>query len=86
MRRLLVRVRPDVRGPDNLTWLGLHCLCLNSFLETAFGACFGARFGFIFGPRFGGPDLGLVNKKQEAGPHFGPRFGSRFGPILGPIL
>ena len=44
--------------PDNLTWLGLHCLCLNSFLETAFGACFGARFWIHFWPPFWGPRFG----------------------------
>ena len=67
--------------PDNLIWLRLYCLCLNSFVETAFGTRFGARFWIHFWPRFGGPVFGLVNKKQEAS----PQFGSILVPVLEPF-
>ena len=39
--------------PDNLTRLGLDCLCLSSFWGLLLGPVLGPVFGFIFGPVLG---------------------------------
>ena len=63
--------------PDNLTWLGLHCLCLHSFLGTAFGARFGDRFWIHFWQFW----VLLIRNKRHA-----PNSVPILVPVLGPVL
>ena len=72
--------------PDNLTRLGLDCLCLNSFWGLLLGPVLGPVFGFIFGTRFGGQFWALLIRNKKHAPNSVPILVPVLGPVLGPIL